>query len=277
MASPVLTATGLNDLVATTLRNLGKPNFTEIATDLQDHTALPNLLTKNRVVFAGGLGIQWDVMVNHAASFSNVGLGASDNVNIIDTMVQAQADWRNSTASYAIIGQEISMNQGEARIVDLIKERRLAALISLAEGMENNFWGPPVASTDSVTPWGVNTWVVKNASEGFNGGLPSGYTTIGLSPTTFPRWNNYTFPYTAITRDDCIRKWRKAATLTKFKPAVQGIPSPNTGDTYGYYTTYGVIGPLEEALESQNDNLGNDVASKDGQTMFRRAPVMWVP
>lgn len=277
MAAPTLTATQLGDLVATTLRDLGKPHFTEIATDLQEHTAMSNLLKKNRVTFQSGVGAQWDVMVNHAASAANVGLGATDNVNIIDTMVQATADWRNTTANYAIIGQEVSMNREPARIVDLIKERRIACMISLAEIMESNFWGPPVAITDSVTPWGVNTWIVKNATEGFNGGAPSGYTTIGLNPTTYPRWNNWTYQYTAVSRDDLIRHWRKAATFTKFKPPVDGIPTFNTGDVYGYYTNYGVIGPLEEALESQNDNLGNDIASKDGEVMFRRVPVKWVP
>jgi hypothetical protein len=277
MAAPVLTPTGLNDLVQTTLRDLGKPKFTEIATDLQRHTAMKNLLRKNRVVLQSGVGVQWDVMVNHSASASNVGLGATDVVNIIDTMVQATADWRNTTANYAIIGQEIAMNREPARIVDLIKERRIACMISVAEIMESNFWGAPVALTDSVTPWGVNTWIVKNATEGFNGGVPSGYTTIGLNPTTYPRWKNWTYQYTSVTRDDLIRHWRKAATFTDFEPPVDGIPTFNTGDVYGFYTNYGVIGPLEEALESQNENLGPDIASQDGKTIFRRVPVTWVP
>lgn len=274
---PDLTATQLNDLVQTTLRDLGKPKFTEIATDLQRHTAMKNLLKKNRVVLQSGYGVQWDVMVNHAQSAANVGLGATDNVNIVDTMVQATADWRNTTANYAIIGQEISMNREPARIVNLIQERRIACMIAVAEIMEANFWGPPVVSTDSITPWGVNMWIVKNATEGFNGGAPSGYTTIGLNPTTYPRWQNWTAQYTSVTRDDFIRKCRKAATFTDFQPPVDGIPTPNTGDSYGFYTNYGVIGPLEEALESQNEDLGPDVASQDGRTLFRRVPVMWVP
>lgn len=277
MAAPVLTPQGLNDLVATTLRDLGKPRFTEIATDLQRHTAMKNLLRKNRVTLQSGTGVQWDVMVNHSGSAANVGLGAADVVNIVDTMVQATADWRNTTANYGFIGQEISMNREPARIVDLIKERRIACMISLAELMEGNFWGPPVASTDSVTPWGVNMWVVKNATEGFNGGAPSGYTSIGLNPTTYPRWQNWTYQYTAVSRDDFVRHARKMATFIDFEPPVDGIPTFNTGDSYGYYTNYGVIGPLEEALESQNDNLGNDIASKDGKVIFRRVPVQWVP
>jgi hypothetical protein len=273
-----LVATGLSDLVAATLRDLGRGRFTEIATDLQVHTAMRNLLKKNRVVFQSGVGAQWDVMVNHNQSAANVGIGSSDSVNIVDTLIQAQVDWRGTTANYGIFGQEPAMNREPARIVDLIKARRIACMISLAELMEGNFWGPPPQSTDVLTPYGVNYWIVKNATEGFNGATPTGYTTVGnINPTTYPRWQNWTYQYTAVSRDDLIRHWRKAATFTNFQPPVDGIPTFDTGDIYGFYTNYGVIGPLEEALESQNDNLGEDVASQDGRTLFRRVPVTWVP
>ena len=277
MVAPVLTATQLGDLVAMTQRDLGRPRFTEISTDLQRHTAMRTLLKKNRVQLQSGVGVQWDVMVNHSGSATNVGLGASDNVNIIDTTVQATADWRNSTANYAFIGQEMDMNREPARIVDLVKQRRIACMVALAELMETNFWGPPVAASDSITPWGVNTWIVKNATEGFNGGAPSGYPVIGLNPSTYPRWKNYTAQYTAVSKDDFVRKVRRAATFTDFEPPVDGIPTFNTGDNYGFYTNYGVVGPLEETLEAQNDNLGNDIASRDGKVIFRRVPVNWVP
>jgi hypothetical protein len=203
-----LTATQLSDLVASTIRDLDEPNLTEITSDLQEHTAMKRLLKKKQRTIQSGIGAQWDVMVNHSGGSENVGLGAQDNVEIVDTLVQAQADWRNTVTHWAMIGQEMSMNMGKRRIVDLMMVREKAAMISLAELMEANFWGPPVASTDDVTPWGINTWVVKNATEGFNGGAPSGYTSIGLNPTTYPRWKNYSGNYTAVTKDDLIRKWR---------------------------------------------------------------------
>jgi hypothetical protein len=259
MAAPVLLATGLGDLVQTTLRNLGKMKFTEIATTLQKHTAMRELLKKNRVVIEGGYGLQWDVMVGQTNAAQNVGLGAVDNVNIVDVMTQATADWRNSTTNWALIGQEEAMNASEERIVNLVQTRRIASMISMAELMENNFWGPPVAITDLLTPFGVNTWFVKNATEGFNGGAPAGYTTIGLNPTTYPNWNNWTYQYTAVTRDDLVRHWSKALDWIDFEPVVDGVPTFNTGDSYGQYTNYGVYGPLKEALDSQNDNMGNDL------------------
>lgn len=273
----VLTAPQLNDLVQTTLKDLGRLRFTNISYTLQKMWALRHLLKRNRIDLSSGYAVQWDVMVNAANAAANVGLGAPDNVNIPDLFTQASADWRGSTANYGILGEEVDMNAEPARIVDLIAARRIGAMQSLAELMESNFWGPPVASTDNLTPWGVNTWVVKNATEGFNGGAPSGYTTIGLNPTTYPNWNNWTYQYSAVSRDDLIRHWRKAADFTDFEPPVDGTPTFNTGDDYGFYTTYGVYGPLAEALDSQNDNLGNDLDKYTGNVVFRRVPVNWVP
>lgn len=278
MAAPVLTAPQVNDLVAMTLRDLGKPKFTDISSRLQRHTAMKHLLRQNRIQLASGYGVQWDVMIDFLHNARFVGLGASDVVDDQDTMVQATADWRLATTNYPLIGPVVDMNREPARIVNYVQEKRIATLIGMAELMEVGWWGSPVAITDSVTPWGVNTWIVKNTSQGFNGGVPSGYTTIGLNPVTYPNWNNYTDSYTAVARDDLVRKARRAAEFTHFEPPVDGIPTPNTGDEYGFYTNYAVKGQLREQLESQNDNLGTDIAPYDGgNVLFLNVPIMWVP
>jgi hypothetical protein len=274
---PSLQADNLGDLIVTTLRDLGEMRFTEIATDLQDHVAMRVLLKKDRIMLESGYGIQWDIMVTQSGAAQFVGLYASDNVNVKDVMIQANAPWRHMTTNYAIDRRELAMNRTPRRIVDLLKVRRIDAMISLAELLEAAFWGYP-ASTDSLTPYGVAYWIVKNATEGFNGGAQTGYTTVGnVNPTTYPRWQNWTYQYTSVSRDDLIRHWRQAAVKTYFRPPVDNIPTFNTGDKYGFYTNYSVIGQLEEAVESQNDNLGDDLASKDGQTLFRRVPVTYVP
>lgn len=278
MAIPgALNATQVGDLVQTTLRDLGKPRFTEIASTLQKHTAMRNLLKKNRVTLESGFGLQWDVMVGQTGAAANVGLYNTDVVNDVDVMTQATADWRFSNTNYPIENRVLAMNREPSRIVNFVQEKRIAAMISFAELMEANFWGPPVALSDTLTPWGVNTWIVKNATQGFNGGAPSGYTSIGLNPTTYPNWQNWTDQYTAVSQDDFVRKLRKACTFTEFEPIVDGVPTFDTGEDHGLYTNYGVIAPLEEVLMSQNDNMGTDIAKYDGQVHFRRIPVMWIP
>lgn len=276
-------ASGLGDLLAMTLKDLGEMKITEIATDLQEHVAMSKLLDENNVKLESGTSIQWDVMVNHSGAFQFVGLYANDNVNVGDTTIQAEVPWRHANTSYAMDERELAMNRSPRKIVDLLKVRRYDAMISQAAGMESAFWGYPVAG-DNVTPFGVAYWVVKSATavtsnDGFNGGAQTGYTTVAnISPTVQPRWKNYAAPYTVVAKDDLVRQMRRAITHCKFMPPAAGPPASfNTGDKWGIYTTYAVLSRLEELLEAQNENLGDDVASKDGEVMFRRVKVKWVP
>jgi hypothetical protein len=265
------------DLVQTTLRDLGRGRFTDLSSALQKHTAMKQIFRKNRVEFESGYGFQWDVKVGQSGAAANVGIGASDNVNDIDTMVQATADWRFSTTNYGLEQRVVDMNREPSRIVSFILSKRLDALISLAELMETNFWGPPVAASDPLTPYGINMWLTKNATQGFNSGGPAGFSSLGLNWTTYPAWQNWTDQYVAVSVDDFIRRARKMCTYIHFEPTVDGIPTFNTGDDWGFYTNYGVIGPLEEQLGAQNDNIGDDVAKYDGKVHLRRMPVNWVP
>lgn len=275
-----LQASQLGDLIAATLPDLGEMKITEITSDIQKHVAMRTLLKKNRVQLDSGTSVQWDLMVTTSGAASFVGLYATDNVNVQDTLIQGSAPWRHGNTNYAVDARELAMNRNPRKIVDLLKIRRIDSMISLTELMETAFWGFPT-STDSLTPYGVAYWIVKtglSTTGGFNGTLQSGYTSVGgVNPTTYPRWRNWNCQYTSVTADDLIRKWREAATKTDFTPPVDGIPTFNTGDSYGFFSNYAVIGGLEEQLAAQNDNLGNDVAAKDGMATFRRTPVQYVP
>lgn len=272
-----LQADNIADLVTATLKDLGEMKITEIATDLQEHVAMRNLLKKNRVVLDSGYGIQWQIMVDQSNAASFVGLYGQDNVNVGDVLKQATVPWRHCTTNYAFDAREIDMNRSGRRIVDLLKIRRIDAMISLSEKLEERFWALPAVS-DTTNPYGVPYYIVKNNGTGFNGGHPSGYSDVaGLSATTYPRWTNFTGQYTVISKDDLIRLLRQAATKTRFAPPVDGIPTYNTGDQMGHYSTYAVVAGCEELLEGQNDNLGSDIASQDGRVLFRRVPLTWVP
>ena len=73
---PDLLATQLVDLVATTIRNLGRPNYEPLMTDIQEFTAFHNLLDETRVAEpTGGYGVQWNVAVNNTGTARNTGFG----------------------------------------------------------------------------------------------------------------------------------------------------------------------------------------------------------
>jgi hypothetical protein len=268
------------DLITITLRDLGELKWTDIVSSLQEHVFLSRILKKEKVGFHAGYGIQFNVQVNPAGSARMTGLFATDEVSVQDLMINGNLPWRHCTTNYALDGHEIAMNREPRKIVDLLKERRAGAMISLAELLETEAWNQPSGSSDSLNLFGVPYWIVPNATQGFNGGNPFGFTSGAgnINSSVYSNWANYTDQYVDPTKLDMIRRWRRAAYFTNFmSPVNADVPTYNTGNKYGYYTTYFVVQRCEETAEQQNDNLGNDIASKDGQAVFRRNPIVWVP
>lgn len=273
----------IKDLITTTQRELGEMKFTELVSDVQEHVAMSELLKKNRVTFDSGTAIQWNLMMGHSGAAKEVGLFEVDSLDIQDQMVTANIPWRHVTVNYAIERRELAMNREPRRLVELVKIRRADAMASLAELMESRFWGRPTNSDDVKRVYGVNYWLVHNgnAGDGFTGGAPSGFSSVaGLSSTTYPRWRNWSANHASTGSDmtDVIVKWREAAVKTMFKP-IPNVSAPEYGSatSMGYYTNYDLLGKLETALTQQNDNLGNDLAPKDGKVIFRGVPVTYVP
>ncbi len=268
------------DLVETTLDDLGRFNYTEIASDLQHHIAWNQLMNRHRTMFGSGRGITWEIMVSTSSAAKNTGLFEVDDVDVPDVFKKANIDWRHSTTNMAFDRREEEMNSGAARIVDLVAARRTTAMISYAELFESDWWTNPADSSDNKKMFGVPYWIVWNATEGFNGSNPAGYTSGAgnLNSDTFTRWKNWTAQYAAISKDDLVKKMRKASHFTFFEAPLHSNPSTfNTGDRNAYYCSYDILSGLEELLEAQNQNLGLDVASMDKRTLFRGNPVVWAP
>lgn len=284
------------DLVTTTLRNLERVTWADIVVDLQKHIALPYLLRQKRVTFGSGYGHQFNVrfFTNNAAR--NVKLNEEDNPTTADTQATGNVPWRHTETHWALEERVIAMNRAPARLVNLVQTSRVDAMVSIAEVMETNFWNGPTSTSDELTPYGVPVWIVKGTGPdfSFDGGDPTNVSggAGSLSSTTYSRWKNGYAEYEEIAKHDLVRKWREAATKSYFVPPVEGpysnvsyqmMNESNSGydssrmPECGYYTVYEVLSTMEEILEAQNDNLGNDVASKDGATQFRKTPVIWVP
>lgn len=275
-----LTADEIVDIATTTLKELGPPRFNSIAESLVDYHFFRTMMRKEKVTFEGGTGIERKIMVDTSGNARNTGLFATDTINVTDVMKTITIPWRHATTNYAIEKRENLMNMGRSKIVNLIEARRHDAMVSYAELMEGDFWSKPTDSTDEVTPFGLTYWVVKNATEGFNGGNASGFTAGpgGLSASTYSGWKNYTAQYTNFTKDDAITKLRTAARKTKFmSPVSRQDLSRGRGFRYQLFTNNQGCIWFEDVGEAQNDSLGRDVASMDGQITFHRNPVMYVP
>ena len=296
-----LQASDIVDLIKTTQNELGRARFTEIASDIQDHCALRELLSESRVQFTGGPEIQWNLMTESSGSARDTGLYEVDQTNVADVMAIAQIPYRHMTANYSIERREIAFNRAPAQIVDLVRIRRNDAMVSLAEHIERRFWGVPSTSADNKKIYGIGYWIVDDAAKGFTGGAPTNFTNVaGIDPSVVTRWKNYSAVYsdtvsplagptyssgqdTAGTPDstgfsDMVVQLREAYTKCNFKP-IPGVAYSdyNKGNRYGLYTNYAVISYLEEVLARRNDNLGMDVGATDGKVVFRGIPLTYCP
>lgn len=274
---PQITTSSIGDLGVSTLPELHKGVLVNIATQLQDYTFANYLLRKGMAItYDSGKSFSWRALVNGTGTAQNVGAGYQDKTSIVDTTVEATADWRSSKVDWSMIKPYLQMNMGAARIVDMEMEQEKAAMISWAELLENNAWGPPVAVDDTITPYGINTWIVKNASTGFNGGAPSGWTTIGLNPTTYAQWKNYTALYTNINDTDFIRKLKTALRKTEWKSPVS-IPDPTDRPGRLFFSNNDFINGIEEYLKSSNESIGMNILNYQGRTVINQTPIVYVP
>jgi len=270
----------IDDAVLLTQNKLIKRGaFIDMQTDLTDHVAVREMWKARKKQFAGGENWETEYQMDHNHSARTVGLYESDGSSVGDTMVKGETPPRHVNAHYLYDLREKAFQRGGVQIVNHVKTKYVAMMVSFYELMEEILWGKPTDSTDTKTPYGIAYWVVKNATEGFNGGNPAGFTSgrAGISTSTYARFANYTAQYAAITKEDLLRKMRRAARLTHFRSPVSHATPKLGGMKNGIYTNDTVIGLLEEVLEAQNQNLGNDLASKDGKTLFKSTPVQYAP
>ena len=270
----------IDDAVLLTQQNFVKKGaFVDMQTDLTDHVAVREMWKKRKKVFNGGDNWEWEAQVDHNHSARAVGMFETDGSSMADTMVKGYVEPRHVNAHYIYDQREKAFQRGGKAIVDLVKTRYTGMMVSVFEKMEEFLWGKPVDSTDVKTPYGIAYWVTRNASEGFNGGNPSGFTAGrgNISTDTYARWANYTAQYASISKEDLIRKMRRASRKTKFRsPVSHAVPNLSEMGN-GIYTNDTVIGLLEEILEANNMSLGNDIASKDGRTLFKGTPLTYAP
>jgi len=272
-------ANQIDDLVLETQNKLIKRGaFVDMQTDLTDHVAVREMWKKKRKQFVGGVNWEFAIQMDHNHSARTVGMYEQDGSSINDTMKNGEVGPRHVNAHYLYDMHEKAFQRGGLAIVDLIKTKYVGMMVSFYELMETLLWSKPSDVSDDKSPYGIAYWVVKNATEGFNGGNPAGFPSgrAGIDSATYTRFKNWTAQYVSVSAEDLVRKMRKAHRNSKFRsPVSHSTPSVQMGN--GIYVGDTVIGLLEELLEKRNMNLGNDLASKDGRTMFKSTPVTYAP
>ena len=270
----------IDDAVKTTQEEfIKKGSFVDMQTSLSNHIAVREMWQGRKKVFAGGESWDFDVQMDHNHSARTVGLYEADSSSLNDTMAKGSVKVRHINAHYIYDLHEPAFQRGSKMIVNLVKTKYTAMMVSLFELLEELLWSKPVDSSDTKTPFGISYWITRSATEGFSGGNPAGFTDgkAGLSALTYTRWQNWTAQYVNVTKEDLIRKMRKAHRMSRFRSPVSHATPALGGMKNGIYLNGDTLGLFEEAAEAQNMNLGKDVASMDGRTLFKGSPLVYVP
>lgn len=268
----------IDDAVLLTQKKLIKRGaFTDMQTDLSDHVAVREMWKGRKYKFDGGDPWTFDCQVDHNHSTRAVGLYETDGSALIDTMIEGSINARHVNSHYLYDLRLKAFQKGGVKIVDLIKTKYVAMMVSFYEWLEEVLWSEP--ADDNKTPFGMAYWVTRHATEGFNGGNPTNFAggKAGISQGDQARWANWTARYVAVSKEDMVRKMRTASRKTKFRSPVSHAQPTFGKMKNGIYMNSDTIGICEEILESQNMNLGNDMASKDGKTLFKSTPLTYVP
>lgn len=282
----------ISDLMTGTLRELGRNRFQQIAQKLQQYPVVSRWFRKNKVQFDDGTGIQRNLMITTSNQARHTGMMTTDSVDIPALMAQLVVNWRHLQNGWSFGYQEILMNRGKSLIFNIVQPRRTDCMLGLASELEQRAWQfAPVG--DNVLPWGLPYWIVYTATGAgapgdFTGGYPTGYTTVaGINLTTATNFKNYCGTYTAVTKGDLINTMRAGHRKTFwFSPVdVSDYRKGEYGDLQ-YYTDETTLRSFETVGESQNENLGRDLAPFGGAEdvkyveatlTFRRHPIRWVP
>lgn len=275
---PIVTADQVRDLMAATLRDLGRMSFQQIAQQLQDYEVFSRWFREDKIQIDDGVGIQRTLMTSLSNRARHVGMFEETQTLIPDLIRQMQVPWRHALTEWAWEYREVLMNSGKSLIFNVIKPRRADAMISLAEELEAKAWSAPTVAQNHL-PYGIPYWIVKSNTRGFNGGLPTDHTTVaGIDLDQNPTFKNYTDTYSSVSKTDLIAKMRTAKRKCMFvSPVTIDDYTIGSGDRYRIYVNEQTLSDMEAVGESQNENLGRDLAYMFNNLVFRNHPIIWIP
>ena len=267
------------DLINFSLPELDKGDLIQAAQGLPEYVAFNKLMRDNRVTIASGNSWKTRVMVSLSNQARWVGLSSVDNVNTADLSKEMVVQWAHNQVPATWEVRELMEASGAAELADLGKERTVDAITCLADITETAFWGRPSGPSDNLVIQGVPTWITYSATEGFNGGNATGFTSSGykggIDANTYTTFKNYTGQYVDVTETDLVQKIRNAVRKCNFIPAVGAeYGAPGKPDR-GFYTNNTVYGALEVFLDARNENLGTDILGM--KPMLGRIPLTYVP
>ncbi len=284
----------IQDLVNLTRGDEGKGRLQNIAMQYTHYPLVGTMFGPDKLKIESGYRIERNLMTRLPDAAWMTGLYGDDQIVAEDVTKKVIVEYRQAATGFMFDENEIAANQGEAKIYDLMKEKRAGADGAMIELLERKGWTAPSSSSDTLEFHGIPYWVVKNATTGFTGGAASGHTLVGnIDPSDVTTFKNYSVTYTNVDKADLFPKLRTAMRECDFKEVLDVESYRRMKKQYRLYVNQTTITAFETVGESQNENLGRDLAPYDGGLLskgglsgvqefsgaltFRRRPLPYTP
>lgn len=268
----------VDDFVTLTMNRIKRRNWVDISLTKQNHIFASKVFGVKKTPEEGGAQLEWEMQVRNTGTARHSGLYDPDRKNVKNLAIKAYVPWSKQTANFSYDVDEPLFQSDHERIIEVIAMREHSMWNDFFELMEVAMWTSPLSSTqDPRPPCGIPHWLQKSATEGFNGGNPSGFSdgAAHVNATTYPGVRNWTFGFSNKDYDDLIQKVIKAGQFTNFQ-APNPYPEVDRGDPdYGHYTTYPVWEAVTRVLKTHGDLTGVMKYGKNPD--INGVPLRWVP
>lgn len=275
---PQLSDSDTLDLIKSLQPEVPQPDFTVVCQDYQDYFGVRMLMNAEE---QSGAQIEMPLMTEVSSNAQMTSLYEPTSVGRTNVMKMASFQWAFCQTAYTIERRELLMNSSKKKVFNLMKSGRISALLGLAKLIEDQLWQyPTAANTKDI--WGVRYWVVKNATEGFNGAAASGFTNVGgINPSTVTNWKNYSGAYSSVADDgtstDAIQMLRLMQLKINFKAPVIAKDAQWSPSKRRMFVNADTLLKMENVAKSNNESLGFDISPLSGKATYNRNPIEYVP
>lgn len=272
----------IDDLINTVNDSeLAPGKWTDLSIDDQELTFITHFIRAGKKVSVqSGPRQRWELQTANTGTAEWTNLFAQDTTARANIHKKAFQEWALATGNYVYdLREEEFKSDKKKEIVDHIAMLAHSARTKALQLLDNAGWSSPTSSSQTPRRMsGFPFWIQASATEGFNGGDPSGFTAGAgnVSVADVDNWKNFTGTYGTISDDDFFRLVRKFCRRCVFKapdPYPNAVPEEAN---WMLFTTEGNVELIERFLNSRNDNI-KDSAGFFGMAQFKNIKWNWVP
>lgn len=259
---------------------VGQGLWTDLSLDVQHLTIVERFLGEAKNNVQSGPTQEWPLQIANTGTAKWDELYGRDTTSRGNIMLNATQEWALATGNYTYDLREKWFQTDSKKVIVnhlavLAHSAKTKALLLIEEAL----WSAPTSSTARPRVMsGFPFWLPTNASTGFFGGDPTGFS-AGAGNVTVAQangWRPYTGTYNEVGNDSLFSRMRVACRETYFK-----APSPYPSATpdkpnWMFYTDGQTYEEVERDLYNTNDDI-RDGGKFIGMGMFKGIHWEWVP